>query len=172
MKMDSIESRCAIGPEKYAVCGCACASFSPEILKVVVVKGLKNQFWLMNPKTVVRLVAVKSMTEPIWPLVPPQTQTAPGCVPCPACRLYMDAKRFKSLFLEGGKSTFWLLCWQRRQLQQGSQMGVKQPRVTNSPAGVVATLDLWPITNPPGICAPGYLLRRSVGNEPCIFTMD
>ena len=66
-----------------------------------------------------------------------------------------------------------------KQLHQGSQMRVhgsrmrvKQPCNTNSTAGVVATLDLWPITNPPGICAPGILLRRSVGNETCIFTMD
>ena len=42
MKMDSTESRRTTGPEKYAVCGCAYASFSPEILKAVVVKGLKN----------------------------------------------------------------------------------------------------------------------------------
>ena len=83
----------------------------------------------MNPKTVVRLVAVKSMTEPIWPLVPPQlqTQTPPGCVLSPACRLYTDAERFKSRFLEEGKSTFWLLCWQRRLL--GAQAPTRQSDV-------------------------------------------
>ena len=90
-------------------------------------------------------------------------------------------------FLKGEKVPFGYYtgkgdCWVRKlqqgslmrvkQLQQGSLMQVKQPQVTNSPAGVVAMLDLWPITNPPGICAPGILLRRSVGNEPCIFTIN
>ena len=42
----------------------------------------------------------------------------------PACRLYTDAERFKSLFLEGGKSTFWLLYWQRRLL--GAQAPTRQ----------------------------------------------
>ena len=83
----------------------------------------------MNPKTVVRLFAVKSMTEPIWPLVPPQlqSQTPPGCELSPACRLYTDAERFKSRFLEEGKSTFWLLCWQRRLL--GAQAPTRQSDV-------------------------------------------